>query len=88
MNPDLKSPEKALERWQDLRIGLSVQWGPSALGGKEIGWSRGTSIPAKKYDQFYKRFNPNKFDAEVRMCPRQPIYETGQVTNEQTNGYY
>ena len=64
MNPDLKAPEKALERWQDLRIGLSVHWGPSALGGKEIGWSRGTSIPAKKYDQFYKRFNPNKFDAE------------------------
>ena len=28
------------------------------------------------------------FDAEVKMCPRQPIYETGQVTNEQTNGYY
>lgn len=64
LNPDLKAPEKALERWQDLRIGLSVHWGPSALGGKEIGWSRGTSIPAKKYDQFYKRFNPNKFDAE------------------------
>lgn len=64
LNPDLKAPEKAQEKWQDLRVGLSVHWGPSSLGGKEIGWSRGKIIPAATYDQFYKRFNPDKFDAE------------------------
>ena len=64
LNPDLKAPKKAQEKWQDLRVGLSVHWGPSSLGGKEIGWSRGKIIPAATYDQFYKRFNPDKFDAE------------------------
>lgn len=64
LNLDLKAPKEAQERWQDMRVGLSVHWGPSSLGGKEIGWSRGKKIPAATYDQFYKQFNPDKFDAE------------------------
>lgn len=64
LNPDLRAPKEAQEKWQDMRVGLSVHWGPSSLGGKEIGWSRGKIIPAATYDQFYKRFNPDKFDAE------------------------
>ncbi len=63
LNPDLKAPVEAQNRWQDLRVGLSVHWGPSSLGGKEIGWSRGTVIPVKEYDAYYKKFNPSKFDA-------------------------
>lgn len=64
LNPDLKAPAEAQRKWQDLRVGLSVHWGPSSLGGKEIGWSRGKLIPTKEYDSFYQRFNPDKFDAE------------------------
>lgn len=64
LNPDLKAPAEAQAWWQDLRVGLSVHWGPSSLGGKEIGWSRGDIIPVEVYDAFYKRFNPSKFDAD------------------------
>ena len=64
LNPDLKAPAEAQSKWQDMRIGLSVHWGPSSLGGKEIGWSRGDIIPIEEYDTFYKKFNPSKFDAD------------------------
>lgn len=64
LNPDLKTSAEALKKWQDLRVGICVHWGPSSLGGKEIGWSRGTSIPAAVYDEYYKSFNPDRFDAE------------------------
>ena len=63
LNPDLKAPVEAQNNWQDLRIGLSVHWGPSSLGGREIGWSRGDIIPLDEYDSYYKRFRPSKFDA-------------------------
>lgn len=64
LNPDLKAPAKAQSEWQDMRVGLSVHWGPSSLGGKEIGWSRSKQIPTEEYDGFYKRFAPDKFDAD------------------------
>ncbi|GEM_PF-496960 len=70
LNPDLKPPKKAQEAWQDLKIGLSVHWGPSSLGGKEISWARGEgasfteAIDKETYDNFYKDFAPVNFDAE------------------------
>lgn len=64
LNPDLKAPAKAQARWQDLRVGLSVHWGPSSLGGKELSWSRGDIIPVEVYDNYYKQFKPEKFDAD------------------------
>ncbi|GMN07399.1 alpha-L-fucosidase [Croceitalea sp. MTPC5] len=64
LNPDLKAPKEAQERFMDLRIGLSVHWGPSCLGGKEISWSRGDSIATEIYDNYYKQFNPINFDAD------------------------
>ncbi len=64
LNPDLKVPHDAQQKWLDLRVGLSVHWGPSSLGGKEIGWSRHAHIPKDEYDNFYKKFNPSKFDAD------------------------
>lgn len=45
LNPDLKAPAEAQEKFMDLRIGLSVHWGPSSIGQKEISWSGGDSIP-------------------------------------------
>lgn len=64
LNPDLKAPYEAQQKWLDLKIGLSVHWRPSSLGGKEISWSRGNLIPREVYDSFYKDFNPDKFDAD------------------------
>ncbi len=54
----------ALQRWQDMRFGMFIHWGPVSLTGREIGWSRGTQTPIEEYDNLYKRFNPTKFDAD------------------------
>lgn len=64
LNPDLKAPKQAQEDFMDLRVGLSVHWGPSSIGEKEISWSRGDSIPKAVYDNYYKEFNPVNFDAD------------------------
>lgn len=64
LNPDMKPPGDLQEEWRDRKIGLSVHWGPSSLGGKEISWSRDAIINKKVYDDFYKKFNPVRFDAD------------------------
>lgn len=50
--------------WRDARFGMFIHWGPAALTGKEISWSRQGTGPAV-YDQLYQRFNPVKFDAHA-----------------------
>jgi len=54
----------ALEKWQDMRFGMFIHWGPVSLKGTEIGWSRNKEIPIEEYDQLYKDFNPEQFDAK------------------------
>ncbi|MCP5534842.1 MAG: alpha-L-fucosidase [Akkermansiaceae bacterium] len=63
--PDLKTHPEAIEEFQDWRFGMFIHWGPVALKGTEIGWSRGRQIPVKEYDNLYKNFNPEKFDADA-----------------------
>ena len=60
MRPD----PAALKRWQDMRFGMFIHWGPVSLTGQEIGWSRGAQTPIEKYDSLYKEFNPAKFNAD------------------------
>ncbi len=57
------NPE-ALKRWQDMRFGMFIHWGPVSLTGHEIGWSRGRETPVEQYDQLYKRFDPEHFNAD------------------------
>ena len=59
-----------MKRWQDMRFGMFIHWGPVSLIGREIGWSRGAQTPIAKYDSLYKEFNPAKFNADewVRMA--------------------
>lgn len=71
LNPGLHTDVLAIRRFMDLRIGLSVHWGPCSQTGLELSWSRGRHIncggdylPVEKYDELYKTFNPAKFDAE------------------------
>ena len=52
-NPDLITNKSSLERWQQLRFGMFVHWGPVSLRGTEIGWSRGREIPFDEYDRLY-----------------------------------
>ncbi len=63
-NPSLHTNREALQRWEALRFGMFIHWGPVALRGTEIGWSRGTSVPVTEYDSLYLEFNPVLFDAD------------------------
>jgi alpha-L-fucosidase len=65
LNPGLSTDAESLRRFQDAKIGLSIHWGPSCQGGYEISWARGKEIPKQVYDNYYKTFNPVKFDAHA-----------------------
>lgn len=68
------SPEAAarIAWWQDAKFGLFIHWGPVSVAGTEIGWSRGGErrgygttgnvVPAERYDNLYKEFNPVAFN--------------------------
>ena len=56
--------QAAMQRWQAMRFGMFIHWGPVSLTGHEIGWSRGDQTPVEKYDSLYKEFNPTKFNAD------------------------
>lgn len=62
--PWLKPDPAALKRWQDMRFGMFIHWGPVAITGHEIGWSRGAQTKIEDYDNLYKQFNPAKFSAD------------------------
>jgi alpha-L-fucosidase len=59
------SDEARLAWWRDARFGMFIHWGPVSLTGHEIGWARGREVPIEEYDQLYKRFNPQHFDADA-----------------------
>jgi len=51
-------------RWfRDAKFGVMLCWNPSSLIGGEISFSRATYGP-EKYDQLYKRFKGENFDAK------------------------
>src|SRR4051812_46198360 len=58
--------------WQKQRFGMFIHWGPVALRGQEISWSRGNQIPTAEYDALYKQFNPTGFNGGewVRIAQR------------------
>jgi len=60
----LKASPEAIAKWQQMRFGMFIHWGPVSLKGTEIGWSRGAQIPIEEYDNLYKQFNPVKFNAD------------------------
>jgi alpha-L-fucosidase len=62
-NPDLSTNMKSLKEFQDMRFGMFIHWGPVALRGTEISWSRGREIPKAEYDRLYQDFNPEQFSA-------------------------
>ena len=62
-NPKLSTNKEALQKFQDMRFGMFIHWGPVALRGAEISWSRGREVPIEDYDNLYKEFNPTLFNA-------------------------
>ncbi|MBK7260062.1 MAG: alpha-L-fucosidase [Ignavibacteriae bacterium] len=63
-HPDLTTNAASLKRWQEMRFGMFIHWGPITLRGAEIGWSRGPQVRIEDYDGLYKEFNPVLFNAQ------------------------
>lgn len=68
--------EARLAWFKDAKFGMFIHWGPCTVGGKEIGWGRDGNRPwdinkhgprteDTVYDNYYKSFNPVKFDADA-----------------------
>lgn len=63
--------------WRDARFGMFIHWDMSSIAGTEISWSRKAKKPLDVYghpagyvedpvyDNLYKRFNPEKFNAKA-----------------------
>ena len=68
--------DNRLNWWREARFGMFVHWGPASVNGIEISWSRkghpfdhpgNETVPAEVYDNLYRRFDPEKFDADAWM---------------------
>ncbi len=62
-NPSPNDPR--LDWFRKARFGLFIHWGPVAVRGTEIGWSRGDQVPIADYDSLYRQFNPTNFEARA-----------------------
>ncbi len=62
-NPELHTNMETLKEFRENRFGMFIHWGPVALRGTEIGWSRTREVLAEDYDNLYKEFNPILFNA-------------------------
>ncbi|TWU32052.1 alpha-L-fucosidase [Novipirellula artificiosorum] len=62
--PWLQPDADAILKWQQMRFGMFIHWGPVSLTGHEIGWSRGRETTIDEYDNLYKKFDPENFDAD------------------------
>ncbi|MEN6506441.1 MAG: alpha-L-fucosidase [Planctomycetaceae bacterium] len=72
----LRATPDQMQWWREARFGMFIHWGPAAIGGSDISWSRQgghrigdwqawakNPIPAEVYDKFYTQFNPTLYDA-------------------------
>ncbi|UCD27530.1 MAG: alpha-L-fucosidase, partial [Planctomycetota bacterium] len=70
----LRASPEDMQWWRDAKFGVFVHWGPASMTGKEISWSRAgerrgrgkseRGTPVEVYDNLYKEWNPEKFDAD------------------------
>jgi len=75
-----ETPEQRDARMQwfrDAKFGMFIHWGPCTVGDREIGWGRKANRPwdisgvqtprtsDPEYDNYFKRFNPVKYDADA-----------------------
>jgi alpha-L-fucosidase len=69
--PYLKASEENMQKWDDLTFGLFLHWDMSSILGVEISWAKQNrvdvggegEIPDTIYNNLYKSFNPQQFDA-------------------------
>lgn len=78
----------ALERWQDMRFGMFIHWGPVSITGREIGWSRGAETPIEVYDNLYRQFNPTNFNgAEWARIAKAAGFKYVVLTTKHHDGF-
>ncbi len=63
-DPSILTPKKYVDDFMAKRFGMFIHWGPVALRGTEIGWSRNREVKQAEYDSLYKEFNPVLFNAD------------------------
>jgi alpha-L-fucosidase len=68
--------DERMQWFRDAKFGMFIHWGPCSVGEKEIGWGRnanrpwdinGVQTPRTEdpvYDNYYKQFNPTKYNAD------------------------
>jgi len=68
--------DERMQWFRDAKFGMFIHWGPCSVGAKEIGWGRNANRPwdingvqtprtsDPVYDNYYKQFNPTKYNAE------------------------
>ena len=65
-----------MQWFRDAKFGMFIHWGPCTVGDREIGWGRNANRPwdinkhgprtsDADYDNYFKRFNPVKYDADA-----------------------
>jgi len=75
---ETKEERDARMQWfRDGKFGMFIHWGPCSIGKREIGWGRranrpwdiGNAPPGRSddpvYDNYYKEFNPVKYDPDA-----------------------
>jgi len=70
--PYLKASPENMKKWDDRTFGLFMHWDMSSLLGVEISWAKQNrvdvagegDIPDVIYNNLYKSFNPQEFDAK------------------------
>jgi alpha-L-fucosidase len=56
--------EQGLKWFQDVRFGMFIHWGPSAIPARHDWIMHAESISVPEYEKFAYQFNPTKFNAE------------------------
>jgi alpha-L-fucosidase len=75
INETAKQRDERMQWFRDAKFGMFIHWGPCSVGSKEIGWGRAGNHPWDNnlhgprtsdpvYDNYYKQFNPIKYNAD------------------------
>lgn len=75
INETKEQRDERMQWFRDAKFGMFIHWGPCSVGKKEIGWGREANRPwdinqhgprtsDPVYDQYYKEFNPTKYNAD------------------------
>jgi len=75
INETTQQRDERMAWFRDAKFGMFIHWGPCSVGQKEIGWGRegnrpwdidrhGPRTADPVYDNYYKQFNPTKYDAD------------------------